>query len=1067
MKRLFLLSAAVCLLGLTYAETVTRTFYFDFGMDGGTRGTITTSPDVNGHYWNNIGDKDITSNKPSLDYMYSVVDAANVATDVKVQLAGTKFTANGMSGGGGLLEPNAELLGDLAVATATSDYLFASNSEHCSIVLSGLDVAKGYQFKIFASRKADDVRISDYTFRGAWAIQGSLQAAGSGLGANGENQNTANVYLSPVMRPSADGKISITVHRQFAGNGAYFPINCMRMQEMTDLHVAQKEIYIDCGHNDGNNGELTTSPDAGGIYWNNLYENGTSAAAVSLVYSDNTAVGANVTITSGFSRNGYNNGGNTSAEYPAILGPFAKKSVMGDYFFINGSNVGKMKFAGLNPDKSYVFYIIGSRAYNSSFGQTVDKLKLEGLTDCTFTHHTGGKGLSYSDPSDNGKGWNEDAFSVSEPVFPSAEGELLLSLSIERGSYVHINGIRIEEYSDYEKPTPVEETKYAALLMKGTAVEGGQVNMFLRAAEGKTEGTSFETFCQMTNGGTLSFETPEGTKLSETTCALSDGIYRIVYNTTAKTFSSLAITRVGLVGNINAVGWSAAGVAMTYRGNGVWRDTMDLTEHTTGADAERGQFCLNSSWDYTIKARNGEEGVAGFTPDQADCGFSVSDIYMRHGRKDVMLDLQSMRYAIECMEVADNKITFFGSSVCNGQGAEQEGAEGRIKHGYAWQYGQLLAARHAADNTLPEYEYSNTSINGNNTLNLLARYRGHMYGDCGKYVVIGLGLGNEGIHGAANPQSIYNQWKTNMLKLVELGEDEGKVVIASNNYTRGDYVAADYGYVKQMNLEMHEWDIPTINLLGAVDNCKGDGKWADGYQNGDDIYHPNHAGHTEMMHAIVPSLFDALVAGKAKPARQTGEGVTLTAKQKLEFVSEDTVHAFTLAFRVKNISAMKLALTVKEGTAPQVGSDIADANWHTVAVSHYYAAGKTFVYIDGIQQGEAISGKLLLSKVAISGLCAVSDLSFWRAGMNADEVAAFIAGKMLCSSLELYCPLNEGTLTNAAQSTNTISLITDESTAIEQVTPNQVGQTYTILGQPAERSFRGGVVIVDGKKVIR
>ena len=136
MKRLFLLSAAVCLLGLAYAETVTRTFYFDFGMDGGTRGTITTSPDVNGHYWNNIGDKDVTSNKPSLEYVYNIVDAAKTATDVKVQLAGTKFTANGMSGGGGLLEPNAESLGDLAVATATSDYLFASNSEHCSIVLS-------------------------------------------------------------------------------------------------------------------------------------------------------------------------------------------------------------------------------------------------------------------------------------------------------------------------------------------------------------------------------------------------------------------------------------------------------------------------------------------------------------------------------------------------------------------------------------------------------------------------------------------------------------------------------------------------------------------------------------------------------------------------------------------------------------------------------------------------------------------------------------------------------------------------------------------------------------------
>ncbi|MBQ7531816.1 MAG: hypothetical protein IJT12_08930 [Paludibacteraceae bacterium] len=1066
MKRSTLLLAVLCMLSFAHAETVTRTFYFDFGMDGGTRGTLTTSPDANGHYWNNIGDKEVASNKPSQDYVYTIVDAANTATDVKVQLAGTKFTANGMSGGGGLLEPDAELLGDLAVATATSDYLFASNSEHCTIEISGLDEAKGYQFKVFGSRVATDVRISDYTFRGAWAIQGILQAAGSGIGANGENQNTSNVWLTPVMKPSADGKISLTVHRNYAASQPYFPINCMRMQEMTDLHVAQKEIYIDCGHNDGSNGELTAAPDANGIYWVNLYDNSTSAAPVALTYKDGSAVngGANVTIATAFSRNGYINGGNTAETYSALLGVFGQKSVAGDYFFVN-KKVAQMKFNGLNPDRAYVFYIFGSRAYNSSFGQTVDKLKLEGLTTVTGTHHTGGNGMCYSGASN---GWNEDAFTVMEPVFPDADGAIMLTLSDERGSYQHINAMRIEEYSDYAKPTPAEETKYAALLMKGTAVEGGQVAMYLRAADGKTEGTSFETFCRMTNGGTLSFETPEGTKLSETTCALADGIYRIVYNTTAKTFSSLAINRVGLVGNITTAGWNAAGVALTYRGNGVWRDTLDLPAYTTGEDAERGQFCMNSSWDYTVKARDGKEGIVGFTPDQSDCGFSVEDIPMRHGRKDVMLDMQNFIYSIECMEITDNKITFFGSSVCNGQGAE---TVNYVKHGYAWQFGQLLAARHEADSNLPEYEYSNSSINGNNTLNLLARYQGHMYGDCGKYVVIGLGLGNEGIHGAANQQAIYDQWKTNMGKLIDLGEDEGKVVIASNNYTRGDYNATDYGYVKQMNLEMHEWDIPTINLLGAVDNCKGNGQWADGYQNGDDIYHPNHTGHTEMMHTIVPSLFDALAAGKAKPARQTGEGVTLTAKQKIEFVPEDEVHAFTLAFRVKNISALKLALTASEGTAPEVGSTIADDNWHTLVVSHYYAAGKTYIYIDGVQQGDALSGKMVLGKVTVSGLCTISDLSFWRAGMNADEVAAFIAGRMLCSSLEIYCPLNDGAVTNLAQSTNTISLITDESTAIGQIEDKRVNDKmvngFTVLGQPAAPSFRGGVVIVDGKKVIR
>ena len=100
----------------------------------------------------------------------------------------------------------------------------------------------------------------------------------------------------------------------------------------------------------------------------------------------------------------------------------------------------------------------------------------------------------------------------------------------------------------------------------------------------------------------------------------------------------------------------------------------------------------------------------------------------------------------------------------------------------------------------------------------------------------------------------------------------------------------------------------------------------------------------------------------------------------------------------------------------------------------------------------------------------MSDLHFWRSGMNADEVAAFEAGKMLCSSLELYCPLNNGDLTNHAQSMNTIQLISNPS-ALEQtndqIVNSQSAQAFTILGQPVEPSFRGGVLIVNGEKVLK
>lgn len=366
-------------------------------------------------------------------------------------------------------------------------------------------------------------------------------------------------------------------------------------------------------------------------------------------------------------------------------------------------------------------------------------------------------------------------------------------------------------------------------------------------------------------------------------------------------------------------------------------------------------------------------------------------------------------------------ITFFGSSVCNGQGAEEVN---HVKHGYAWLYAQLLDARHQADSAAGVYSYSNTSVNGINTIRHMEMLPTHLPADSG-YAVIGLGLGNEGLHGAANQQAVYDQWKTNMHTIIRTAQQTGKTVVVTNNYPRGDYNATDYGYVKQMNLEMHEWDVPTVNFLGALDNCAGNGQWASGYQNGDDIYHPGQAGYVEMMHAFVPSLFDALEANKAEPTRQIGDGVTLTSNQRIVFVPEDTVHAFTLAFRVKNSSALNLVLGLKSGTAPDMPTMPTDANWHTLVISHYYAAGKTYVYLDGELQGSATDGTMLLNQVTLSGVCSISDLHFWRSGMNTDEVAAFEAGKMLCSSLELYCPLNSGSTDNIAQSMNSIKIIVD------------------------------------------
>src|SRR3546814_16977577 len=78
-----------------------------------------------------------------------------------------------------------------------------------------------------------------------------------------------------------------------------------------------------------------------------------------------------------------------------------------------------------------------------------------------------------------------------------------------------------------------------------------------------------------------------------------------------------------------------------------------------------------------------------------------------------------------------------------------------------------------------------------------------------------------------------------------------------------------------MNLKIHQWNVPSINLLGAIDDLSGhwmDGFWADGF-------HPNDAGHAEMAYTIVPSLFDALESGKPSPVKVEGSGIKLSKRK--------------------------------------------------------------------------------------------------------------------------------------------------------------------------------------------
>ena len=288
-----------------------------------------------------------------------------------------------------------------------------------------------------------------------------------------------------------------------------------------------------------------------------------------------------------------------------------------------------------------------------------------------------------------------------------------------------------------------------------------------------------------------------------------------------------------------------------------------------------------------------------------------------------------------------------------------------------------------------------------------------------------------------------------MQTLIQKAREDGKYPVMMNNYTRGDFDASDYEYVKQMNLLIHEWDLPSVNLLGAIDN--GSGAWANGYQNGDDIYHPTTDGHREFTYAMVPSLFDAIDAGKKQPVRVIGTSYSLANKRVLEFTPEETVHPFTISFKVKGTADGIIAsfanggnatgtLKIQDGVvvydSPLTGEikgtvNVTDNQWHVVSLTHYYAQGRTLLYTDKVLAGE-LDEKLTVGKFIVGDNTSTvgreySELFFYRSAMVQEEIDKLCDGRMLKSSLEIYAPLDgsKSTIENLAQSMNSVTLKTE------------------------------------------
>ena len=180
---------------------------FDFGPDGGN-GVPTASPDGSGNAWNNI------SGPVGTD----LVTTSGNATSIDIQFT-TNFSANGGPSFGGLMSPDAGLLGELAVGTATGDYFFVSGTGVMTFELRDLDPNASYALDLFGTRATTSTRETLYTVSGGHGVATtSLVTSGENIGADGVyDGNDSSLASLSGLTADGNGAISVSVSASSGG----------------------------------------------------------------------------------------------------------------------------------------------------------------------------------------------------------------------------------------------------------------------------------------------------------------------------------------------------------------------------------------------------------------------------------------------------------------------------------------------------------------------------------------------------------------------------------------------------------------------------------------------------------------------------------------------------------------------------------------------------------------------------------------------------------------------------------------------------------------------------------
>lgn len=388
----------------------------------------------------------------------------------------------------------------------------------------------------------------------------------------------------------------------------------------------------------------------------------------------------------------------------------------------------------------------------------------------------------------------------------------------------------------------------------------------------------------------------------------------------------------------------------------------------------------------------------------------------------VLLIFQS-GYSSTIDTTGNKTIVVLGSSVAAGWVTSYR-EKYDMQNGYAARLGRLIESR--------GWTVKNISIPGFDTKGTIARFEKDVLPLHPRFVFIGLSMANEGLT-TENPDSVYTWYRDGITKLVSLCREHDMMPVVGLCYSNNDYSSSQYEYLKRMNLLISSWEVPCVNLLGALND--GNGHFPAGYTF--DAGHPDDRGHEELFYAFVPDLFDALSPGKnfSKPPVSVEEFITLGKKvgfQQIDYIPGEVMHPFTLGFSFKTSGSGLLGevkssgmgtcqiLVNKEGQLVYkskeniIVSEIKPAKnkWHQVMITHGYLVQKTTLYLDGVFQGSC-EEQIEPTGFVIGngpGKTDYRDLCIFRSALNFNEVKVVSEGNSLIGSLEVMAPLDDKNL---------------------------------------------------------